>query len=1161
VAPEPQAVAAIPAAAIGESVISVSVGGLRDTQSNAVSPVPGVWLRLYDGASATQLGAVVNDSWGRCETDADGDCSFVIPDTAVGGANRDRRFWIVRDTTEAAPAGYFDNTDVVTSTDGATYDPTQYRVRTGTLLRSGVNYASSTNFMINAATPYTSSGVWPMSLDNPPFPDKCGLNVALVLDLSGSVFEAGAQGALKQTAGALTQSLVGTPSQVALYTFGSIVPAPSATASPGSNDNRPLTPVSTQEGADTVIGWINGLTQPNPGQATNWDRALFQVAQSPQRFDVVLVLTDGNPTRYGPFTSGGTPLGTGIQTRFVEIEHSIFSANAVKNQGTKIIAVGLGDGISGAAYNLEAISGPIEGTDYYQADWANAATVLANVALHGCSGSLTVVKQVLPEGSNDLTQAVPAGGWEFAVTGTGATFGSDTAAALTTQAGTGAESTPFELAASSSTFTVAETVQTHYELYPVNGFNAQCTRLDTGAAVATTTTTDGFTVPIADPSEMISCVVYNRALPTAPPPATLTVTKKWVINQVESVEGPGPYTPLKTETFADPAQPGLYDTPPSDFSAGLAMSNDSALYDGLVWGVEYGGLTEGGDWSVVEDPEYQGYQKCKSAGAVVTAAKLGDAGVATVPNEAIADYDFQLGAGANTLEITNTVNCATLLSLYKLVQKASLNATFTDPSQLDTGGDKWLLTATPMAADALPGPTGRFDYFNSATYGNTVANVTPGVAYVLAESEGDPAYWQYSVPEDLGGPHVAGSTGSWLCLWGDPIDDQFQFLSEGLYGAITVPYGRQIDCIALNYTAELTVTKVVSGGSATPADWTFSATPEGDPGDLGVPPPASTGVASGEAVHLLPHQDYTISEDDGGPSGYALRGAVCRWDGEDGVEHHEYYTGNPTLMLGLAASADCAFTNDPVTEVSLTKTSSLTAGTNPAVGSEFEFELTAKNSGANPAYRAEVTDSVPSGLRVVSVQMPSGWIDQSSGNQLDFVMQRPTVEDPTDAPFNPGSAVFTVTVEVTNPIPQGSEIVNRACVAASNDQDPSNNCGSTIVPPRPPDPREPDTPTPPNTGVPSSPATPPDTPVTTPPASPSATPSKSTTPPQVLPTTDPARPGTTPGRSGAEGAEGLGNTGADGIQSLGLSAFAALLTGAILLLIRRRALTRPIGGR
>ena len=59
--------------------------------------------------------------------------------------------------------------------------------------------------------------------------------------------------------------------------------------------------------------------------------------RGPHHYDVALVLTDGNPTYYGP-----TARGPGNFTRFIEVENGIFSANALKARDTRVLAVGIG---------------------------------------------------------------------------------------------------------------------------------------------------------------------------------------------------------------------------------------------------------------------------------------------------------------------------------------------------------------------------------------------------------------------------------------------------------------------------------------------------------------------------------------------------------------------------------------------------------------------------------------------------------------------------------------------------------------------------------------------------------------------------------------------------------------------------------------------------
>ena len=457
--------------------------------------------------------------------------------------------------------GYYTNPDLGTGTTAAS-DP--YRFQTGTQLRSGTIYRSTVDFMISTGNDNNeaSGGIWQNSRRNPVFPAQCGINVALVLDLSGSVGNDLPN--LKAAANTFVNSLVGTPSAVGVFTFATNAPAAGA-----PNTTLPLTPVSTS--ARTVTNKINSLVLGTGQEAgTNWDRGIYQVAQSTAAFDVAVVITDGNPTFY----AAGE--GPGNRTRFREIENGIFSANAVKAEDTRVIAFGVGAGIDNTAsgLNLRSISGTTAGSDYYQTtNYAAAGDQLKALAQGTCTGSLTVVKQVVPSTTpvGQITGATPAGGWAFA--GAGSANVTVTAPTTrTTAAGTGAANFPLTFAGGATTgpVTLTETLQSGYVLQQVDGFNAVCTRIDNGASVPVTNSGGlGFTVTAAS-TYPVSCTVYNRA---PNPPASVVLNKTWVINGTTYAEGNQPAGFVATGTIAGTNQP---------------------------WGVVRGGLTQGATVSIDE---------------------------------------------------------------------------------------------------------------------------------------------------------------------------------------------------------------------------------------------------------------------------------------------------------------------------------------------------------------------------------------------------------------------------------------------------------------------------------------------------------------------------------------------------------------------------------
>ena len=191
-----------------------------------------------------------------------------------------------------------------------------------------------------AANFTASGGIWQQSRVNPGIAQSCGIDVALILDLSGSVGPSLPQ--LKQAADTFVNALQGTPSRMSLFSFSDATPAA------GANANYPsLISVST---AAQATAFKNRYAAWTANGFTNWDRGLgaADAANSPaNNFDLAVVITDGNPTAYNQ-----PPQGLG-NNRFRETENGIFSANGLK-QGpdanpspTRVIAFGVGDGAMG----------------------------------------------------------------------------------------------------------------------------------------------------------------------------------------------------------------------------------------------------------------------------------------------------------------------------------------------------------------------------------------------------------------------------------------------------------------------------------------------------------------------------------------------------------------------------------------------------------------------------------------------------------------------------------------------------------------------------------------------------------------------------------------------------------------------------------------------
>ncbi|WP_125100384.1 vWA domain-containing protein [Leucobacter chromiireducens] len=687
--------------------IVVSVGGDR-TAAGGVTALSGVTLLLNTGTgspSGTRPDGVsgTGAGWARCVSDSAGECVFEVPGTESGGTNRDRRFWVVQPST-GAPTGWFANTSLGTGSNGSP-SATAYVFRTGDTLRSGNTYRSTSNFMYDSAiaddnsTPTASAGVWQNSRNNPALVQSCGIDVALIMDFSGSV--SGSVPALKAAAGAFTDALVGTPSRMSLFSFSDSSPANTASA------NYPaLTSVATQTQADAFKARWNGW---DADGGTNWEQALATAAdaRATNPYDVAIVITDGQPTFWGANASG-----PGDFTRLVEMEKGIFAANALKAQGTRVVAFGVGAGVSGTANaaNLAAISGPTVNSDYYQtSNYQAAGTTLRALAQGACKGQLTITKMIVPNSTpaGQITGATPApAGWNFTVSNPGAGVTLPTPATLaTTGDGTGTVAFPLSYAGGtlSGQVTVAETQQPGYQIVPVNGRNAVCTNLVTQQPVTgITDVTNGVRVAVPQ-NETVNCTVYNRAPDRA---ATVQVDKVWRVLDESGTE---------TGRYRIPGDEGPL---PQGLSAQLTLTGPGgAGATPNPWGEPRSGYAAG---NAVTIAETTGIDAAKLPGCTLTSQQLTKRGSVAVTETVPASAT--LTPGANTFELTNTVTCASTLTLLKTVSGGSASPA------------NWDLTAAPQGGGQPKTVSGA----PTRSAGNTFG-VAPAAQYALSEALHDPS--------------------------------------------------------------------------------------------------------------------------------------------------------------------------------------------------------------------------------------------------------------------------------------------------------------------------------------------------------------------------------------------------------------------------------------
>lgn len=552
----PVAPRSVPVAPAGSAILSVKVGGDR-LADGTVRGLAGVRLGLYGAGTPTtgtggagtvpvqgQAGLRLDPTWPwtTCVSDADGDCNFTIPiragNPSVTGVAPDTRFWVIQ---EASPNGWYANPQLRVGGFGATPETTlQYRFRTDTQLRAGVTYRSTTAmpwdeasssgatsagdpdrfFMRNRidtnaegwapANVGRTTGVWNQSRNNPALAPQCGIDIALIADTSGSLGLAGIT-ELKAAMTSFVGAFRGTDTRMSLFSFSNVSPGTNA-----SNHPTPL-PVTTTAQATAFsaqyAGWLSG-------GGTNWDRGFAEAANSGNSYDLAILLTDGNPTVIRGNSNSGSSAFNSLQ----DVDAGVFSANQLKAQGTRVVALGVGDALTAMSEaNLRAVSGPSKNNDYFRTDtFAEATQALAALANQNCNGTIGVQKMIVPVGGT-IAQATPApAGWRFDASTSSSTMTVQAPTTRTTATGDNG-TVNFGLGFTAPTITgpvqILETQQAGYELLPVGAGaaarNAVCVNTETGLPAPVTNAGSaaqpGFVVQGLR-SQRVECKIYNRMI-------------------------------------------------------------------------------------------------------------------------------------------------------------------------------------------------------------------------------------------------------------------------------------------------------------------------------------------------------------------------------------------------------------------------------------------------------------------------------------------------------------------------------------------------------------------------------------------------------------------------------------------------------------------------
>jgi uncharacterized repeat protein (TIGR01451 family) len=235
--------------------------------------------------------------------------------------------------------------------------------------------------------------------ENPVLPDECGLRIVLVVDRSGSTREFDAD--YRAAASSFVADLSGTPNHIGVVTFADDAQVAS-----------PYVDVADASAADALAldltatpGTLGGI-----GVFTNWQAALRVVSDDFDDADLVVFVTDGNPTVHD---------GEGLD----HLTSAVSAAHAIRSTGTHVTGVAVGNLGESGLDNIAAVTGignvidPARAVDashdvYETADPSGLTAVLTNLTTQLCGGTVTIHKSFA-----SADHAPSSDGWVFSAEG------------------------------------------------------------------------------------------------------------------------------------------------------------------------------------------------------------------------------------------------------------------------------------------------------------------------------------------------------------------------------------------------------------------------------------------------------------------------------------------------------------------------------------------------------------------------------------------------------------------------------------------------------------------------------------------------------------------------------------------------------------------------
>jgi uncharacterized repeat protein (TIGR01451 family) len=279
--------------------------------------------------------------------------------------------------------------------------------------------------------------------NNPDLERACGLDILVILDESSSIEISGATDDVRTAFKAFTGALKNTASSMAVADFGTVATLPAIGAfAPG--EYITVTDATKVDLDDYVDNDYEPPLGP-PYQYAGWEDAFrmgnpnFAERSDPTVPHLTVFITDGQPTRIIRDSvstedyENKVPLTTSFPSQInsadqnMSAQKAVANANGLKEQGSHILAVGIGDGLSSPASidRLELVSGPdiyngrgkfdiVTDDIYLVPDYDELADALREAAFQLCAPSVTIQNLVEDKPVPDLLDdAYPGVGWQI----------------------------------------------------------------------------------------------------------------------------------------------------------------------------------------------------------------------------------------------------------------------------------------------------------------------------------------------------------------------------------------------------------------------------------------------------------------------------------------------------------------------------------------------------------------------------------------------------------------------------------------------------------------------------------------------------------------------------------------------------------------------------